>query len=231
MREIVLDTETTGLDPNQGHRLVEIGCVELVNHFPTGNTWHKYFNPQRDMPEDAFRVHGISSEFLADKPLFESLADEFLDFIGNSTMIIHNAPFDMKFLNFELKRVRRRVLKMDQVIDTLALARRKFPGSQNNLDALCRRFKIDNSNRTLHGALLDSELLAEVYIELIGGRQAGLALDVAEAPDRQAVDLHQAPVQQRPKPLAPLLSEAEKEAHAAFVGTLGEQALWKKYSG
>lgn len=231
MREIVLDTETTGLDPNQGHRLVEIGCVELVNHFPTGNTWHKYFNPQRDMPEEAFRVHGLGNEFLADKPLFESLADEFLDYVGTSTMIIHNAPFDMKFLNFELKQVRRQVLKMDQVIDTLALARRKFPGGQNNLDALCRRFKIDNSNRTLHGALLDSELLAEVYIELIGARQAGLALDMADTPDQQPADQRRVPVQQRPKPLAPLLSETEQKAHAAFINSLGDDALWKKYSG
>ncbi len=229
MREIVLDTETTGLDPNQGHRLVEIGCVELINHFPTGNTWHHYFNPEREMPEEAFKVHGLSNEFLADKPLFATLADEFLDYVGTSTLIIHNAPFDMKFLNFELQRIGRPPLPMEQVIDTLALARRKFPGGQNTLDALCRRFKIDNSNRTLHGALLDSELLAEVYIELIGARQAGLALDIAEPLERPQYARRQKPVLQRPKPLPSRISAAEQEAHAAFIASLGENAIWKHY--
>ena len=230
MREIVLDTETTGLDPQQGHRLVEIGCVELVNHFPTGRTWHEYFNPGRDMPEDAFRVHGISTEFLADKPIFETLADAFLDFIGDATLIIHNAPFDMKFLNFELKLVRRPQLSMDRVIDTLVMARQKFPGGQNNLDALCRRFGIDNSNRTLHGALLDSELLAEVYIELIGGRQPDMLLEPEmAAPQAQQKSQVQSVVTERPCPLPPRLTEEERQAHAQFVAELGADALWLKY--
>ena len=176
MREIVLDTETTGFEPNEGDRIVEIGAVELLNHLPTGRTYHQYINPQRSMPEGAFSVHGLSVEFLSDKPVFKDIAQELIDFIGNSKIVIHNAAFDMKFLNAELGWAERQPLPKDQAIDTLAIARRKFPGSPASLDALCRRFSIDNSSRTLHGALLDSEILAKVYLELVGGRQPDLVL-------------------------------------------------------
>lgn len=179
MREIVLDTETTGFDPTTGHRLVEIGCVELFNHLPTGSNYHVYINPERDMPEEAFKVHGLSEEFLSDKPLFAALAQEFLDYIGDAPLIIHNAEFDMRFLNWELKLLGIQQLPKDRAIDTVMMARKAFPGSPVNLDALCRRFGIDNTARTKHGALLDAELLAEVYLELIGGREPGLALAAA----------------------------------------------------
>jgi DNA polymerase-3 subunit epsilon len=184
MREIILDTETTGLDPLRGDRLVEIGGIELINHFPTGRTYHVYINPERDMPEEAFRVHGLSAEFLADKPRFADLVAEFWSFIADATLVIHNASFDMGFINAELKRAGRQNFPMDRVVDTLAMARRRFPGSPASLDALCSRFGIDNSRRTRHGALLDAELLADVYIELIGGRQASFGL--AEAGQRHA---------------------------------------------
>src|SRR5690606_23486385 len=168
IREIVLDTETTGFEPSEGHRLVEIGCVELVNHLPTGRTFHEYFNPGRDVPADAVRIHGLTTEFLQDKPLFTEKVGDFLDFIGDATLVIHNAEFDMKFINAELKWAGfPKPLPMSRVVDTLLIARQKFPGQPANLDALCRRFKIDNSSRTFHGALLDSELLAEVYLELL----------------------------------------------------------------
>ncbi len=176
MREIVLDTETTGLDPYSGHRLLEIGCVELINHMPTGKTYHQYINPEREVPEEAFKVHGLDNAFLDDKPKFAEVADAFLEFIGNDQLVIHNAEFDMKFLNAELGWLDRDKLPMSQATDTLKIAREKFPGERVNLDALCRKFGIDNSNRTKHGALLDSELLAEVYLELIGGREPGLLL-------------------------------------------------------
>ena len=176
MLEIVLDTETTGMDPTSGDRLLEIGCVELKNHMPTGRTLQIYINPERDIPAEATAVHGITEEFIADKPVFSEVYMDFIDFIGNSKIIIHNAEFDMKFLNWELKNLGHPGLKWSRVIDTLAMARKKFPGSPANLDALCRRFEIDNSSRTYHGALLDSELLAEVYLELIGGRQHGMGL-------------------------------------------------------
>jgi len=176
-REIVLDTETTGMDPAEGHRLIELGCIELINHIPTGKTLHIYFNPLRDVPAEVVKVHGITTEFLQDKPLFSEKVDEFLEFIGDSTLVIHNAAFDMKFLNAELKSAGFKPLLMTRVTDTLLMAREKFPGQAASLDALCRKFKIDNSGRTLHGALLDSELLAEVYMELIGGRQQGLGFD------------------------------------------------------
>jgi DNA polymerase-3 subunit epsilon len=176
MREIVFDTETTGLDPYAGHRLVEIGCVELVNHVRTGKVFHKYINPQRDMPEEAYKVHGLSEEFLQDKPLFEDIADEFIDFVGNSVLIAHNAPFDMKFVNAQLDWVKKPIFPMDNVIDTLVIAKKKFPGARNNLDVLCQKFGVDNSSRTVHGALLDAELLAEVYLELIGGKEPALEL-------------------------------------------------------
>ncbi|MEL6423242.1 MAG: DNA polymerase III subunit epsilon, partial [Pseudomonadota bacterium] len=180
MREIVFDTETTGLDPKTGDRVVEIGCVELRDHFPTGNTYHQYINPERDMPDDAFRIHGLSTAFLSDKPVFADIAAAFLEFIDDAILIAHNANFDINFLNHELGNLDLPVLGQDRVVDTLALARRKHPGGSNSLDALCRRYGIDNSSRTLHGALLDSEILAEVYLEMIGGHQA--ALNLAASP-------------------------------------------------
>lgn len=219
MREIVLDTETTGLDPNDGHRVVEIACVELLNHVPTGNHFHRYINPMRDMPEEAYNVHGLSAEFLSTHPLFEAVVDEFLEFIGNDKLIIHNAEFDLKFLNWELKQVGRPKLSCP-VEDTLLMARRKFPGAQASLDALCRRFEIDLSARSKHGALLDGELLAAVYLELLGGRQPDLALaTVAAATARAVVERILRPA----RPHGP--SEAELEAHAAFMKKLKEP-LW-----
>ncbi|MGF7174509.1 DNA polymerase III subunit epsilon [Azospirillum doebereinerae] len=176
MREIVLDTETTGFKPEEGHRLVEIGCIELVNHVATGERFHVYLNPERDMPAEAFAVHGLSSDFLADKPLFNDVAAEFVAFIGDAPLVIHNAAFDMTFLNWELKIAGYPTMPKERAIDTLLMARQKFPGSPASLDALCKRFGVDNAGRTLHGALLDAQLLAEVYLELRGGRQAGLAL-------------------------------------------------------
>jgi DNA polymerase-3 subunit epsilon len=181
MREIAFDTETTGLDPKSGHKIVEIGCVELINHLPTGNVFHKYINPERDIPVEAFRVHGLSEEFLSDKPLFADIADEFLTFVGDAQLVIHNAAFDMGFINAELAAIGRDVIPMDRAIDTVRMARRKFPGAQASLNALCMRFGIDLSARDLHGALLDAQLLAAVYLELRGGRQhdMGLAAELA----------------------------------------------------
>ena len=229
MREIVLDTETTGFEPNEGDRIVEIGAVELFNHLPTGRTYHQYINPKRNMPEAAFNVHGLSEEFLSDKPVFKDIAQEFIDFIKDSKLVIHNASFDMKFLNAELGWINRPALPMHQAIDTLAIARRKFPGSPASLDALCRRFGIDNSSRTLHGALLDSEILAEVYLELVGGRQPDLVLSGPEVKTTKdgapSADWRPEP---RPKPLASRLSETEKAAHETFIATLGSDALWLK---
>ena len=229
MREIVLDTETTGFEPSEGDRIVEIGAVELFNHLPTGRTYHQYINPKRNMPEAAFNVHGLSEEFLSDKPAFKDIAQEFIDFIKDSKLVIHNASFDMKFLNAELGWINRPALPMHQAIDTLAIARRKFPGSPASLDALCRRFGIDNSSRTLHGALLDSEILAEVYLELVGGRQPDLVLSGPEVKTTKdgapSADWRPEP---RPKPLASRLSETEKAAHETFIATLGSDALWLK---
>jgi DNA polymerase-3 subunit epsilon len=219
MREIVLDTETTGLDPLQGHRVVEIGCLELVNHMPTGRSFHVYLNPDRDMPMGAFQVHGLSEEFLSDKPRFPEVADDFLTFIDDGALIAHNASFDVNFLNAELQRASRPLIPGERVIDTLALARRKFPGANNSLDALCRRFNVDNSGRTLHGALLDSELLAEVYLELIGGRQPGLVLSVQTSQVSIAIQRNIRP----PRPHAPTADELA--AHAAFVAKIAN-ALW-----
>ncbi|MCD7058431.1 DNA polymerase III subunit epsilon [Pelagibacterium xiamenense] len=227
-REIVLDTETTGLSPQQGDRLVEIGCVELVNHVPTGKNHHIYINPQRDMPEEAFKVHGLSDEFLRDKPLFAEVAEDFLAFIGDATLIIHNAPFDMGFLNAELEWIRRPALK-NPVIDTVMLAREKHPGARVSLDALCKHYGIDNSRRTLHGALLDSEILAEVYLELIGGRQVALALS-AEAQSYGTEPTARPRAMQRPTPLPSRLTDAERAAHAAFLEReLGDKAIWAQY--
>ncbi|GLQ12238.1 DNA polymerase III subunit epsilon [Devosia yakushimensis] len=227
-REIVLDTETTGLSPADGDRLVEIGGVELINHIPSGRHYHVYINPQRSMPEEAFRVHGLSEEFLSDKPLFSAVADEFRDFLGDAKLIIHNAAFDMGFLNAELKKTGRPVLG-NEVIDTVALARAKHPGSRVSLDALCKLYGIDNSRRTLHGALLDSEILAEVYLELIGGKQVSLAL-IAEnrisGADAIAARVAVAP---RPVPLVRQISEAELAAHAALVAKLGPDSVWAQY--
>ena len=226
-REIVLDTETTGLSPLTGDRVVEIGCVELINHIPTGRHFHVYLNPERSMPEEAFRVHGLSNEFLADKPKFAAEADRFLDFIEDSTLIIHNAPFDMGFLNAELERSGRKRLK-NPVIDTVMLARSVHPGARVSLDALCKHYGIDTSKRTLHGALLDSEILADVYLELIGGRQVGLAL-VAETRVQTGITVEIVPARQRPVPLPSRLTQAELAAHASLVGTLGADALWQTY--
>jgi DNA polymerase-3 subunit epsilon len=227
MREIILDTETTGLDPNEGHRLVEIGCVEMVDRNPTGMTWHKYFNPERDMPVEAFNVHGLSAEFLADKPLFKELAKEFVEFVGDAQLVIHNAGFDMRFLNAELKRVSQVLLPMDRVVDTLAMARRKHPGARASLDELCQRYGIDNSKRVKHGALLDAEILAEVYIELTGGRQTALSLATASAASVARAAAGR--IGPRPTPLASRIRPEERAAHEAFVASLGDQALWKKY--
>jgi DNA polymerase III subunit epsilon len=226
MREIVFDTETTGLDPYQGDRLVEVGCVELINGFPTGNSFHAYLNPERDMPEAAFNVHGLSIEFLKDKPLFADVVEEFLAFVADAPLIAHNAMFDLGFINAELERCKKPPLQRDRLVDTLLLARRRFPAGPNNLDTLCGRFSIDLSRRTKHGALLDAELLAEVYVELTGKRQARLGLiETAVAVTQQVV----VTLRVRPAPLAPRLSEAEREAHRAFVATLGEKPIWNEY--
>ncbi len=226
MREIVLDTETTGFEPEAGDRIVEIGAIELAGHVPTGRTFHEYINPERSMPAEAFAVHGLSDDFLRDKPLFRDIAKPFLDFVGEAKLVIHNAAFDMKFLNAELGWLGLKPLPWDQAIDTLAIARKSFPGSPSSLDALCRRFGIDNSGRTLHGALLDSEILAEVYLELIGGRQPDFAL--AESQGRRGPDMA---ADWRPKPrqtpLPPRITPAERAAHAAFIARLGADALWR----
>ncbi|MBX3494797.1 MAG: DNA polymerase III subunit epsilon [Parvibaculum sp.] len=227
MREIVLDTETTGLSPQDGHRLVEIGCLELFNHVATGKFFHAYLDPEREMPEGALKIHGLTTDFLRGQPKFADKADEFLEFIGEDPLVIHNASFDMGFINAELKRIGRAALPMARAIDTLDIARRKFPGAQNNLDALCRRFDIDNSAREKHGALLDSELLAEVYLELMGGRQPGLVLQAdIEAARSPGADTAKVQAQARPAPLPPRLTDAEREAHEAFVAGLRGEALW-----
>ncbi len=228
MREIVLDTETTGFEPTEGDRIVEIGAVELLNHVPTGRTYHQYINPQRAMPAGAFAIHGLGDEFLADKPLFAEIAQAFTDFVGDAKMVIHNASFDMKFLNAELGWAKRKLLPLDQAIDTLMIARRKFPGSPASLDALCRRFSIDNSSRTLHGALLDSEILAEVYLELIGGRQPDFGLGAAYKSGSSDTQNDQWRPRPRATPLAARLTQSEHAAHAEFIDTLGDDAVWKK---
>jgi DNA polymerase-3 subunit epsilon len=227
MREIVLDTETTGLDPLRGDRLVEVGCIEIFNRMPTGQTFHRYINPERDMPAEAFAVHGLSTEFLASKPLFSAVVDEFLAFIGDSPLVIHNASFDISFINMELEKLQRPPIPRDRLVDTLLLARRKHPGVSNRLDDLCSRYAIDNSRRTKHGALLDAELLAEVYIDLIGARQSQLILDDSRVADLQGEA--DGPRRQRPVPLASRVTDAEREAHRAFIATLGDKAIWKEY--
>lgn len=228
MREIVLDTETTGFDPETGDRIVEIGAVELMGHVATGRTYHQYINPERAMPQEAFEVHGLGDDFLRDKPKFAQVGQAFLDFIGDAKLVIHNASFDMKFLNAELKWMGLPLIPEDQAIDTLLIARKRFPGSPASLDALCRRFGIDNSSRTLHGALLDSEILAEVYLELIGGRQPDFALSAqSQGSAGGTADTAWKPAQ-RSTPLESRISEKEAAAHAEFVSKLGDGALWSK---
>src|SRR5580698_10289499 len=227
MREIVFDTETTGLDPLQSDRLVEIGCIELVNRFPTGKVFHCYFNPQRDMPEGAFKIHGLSIDFLKDKSLFADKVDEIIAFFGDAQLVAHNAMFDLGFLNAELERAGRAAVNRERMIDTLVIARRKHPGGSNRLDDLCTRYTIDNSRRTKHGALLDAELLAEVYVELIGARQASLVLSQTAATVR--VTNEPIVLRERAAPLPPRLSNDERAAHRRFVVTLGENAVWRDY--
>jgi DNA polymerase-3 subunit epsilon len=222
MREIVLDTETTGFDPLTGHRVVEIGCIELINHVATGNEFHTYLNPERDMPAEAEAVHGLSQVFLSDKPLFSAIADQMLAFVGDSPIIAHNASFDMNFINAELKRIGRAPLPGDRAIDTVTLARRKFPGAQASLDALCRRFQIDTSARNKHGALLDAQLLSKVYLELVGGREPGFALASVETVEAVVV---QARNIRPPRPHTPLPEELE--AHGVFIATI-KNAIWTR---
>lgn len=226
MREIVLDTETTGLEPAQGHRLVEIGCVELVNHVPTGNTWHSYLNPERDMPTEASLVHGLKDEFLGKQPLFSEKADPFLEFIGDAPLVAHNAPFDIGFINAELARHGFDPLAKERVIDTLPIARKMFPGAPASLDALCKRFGVGVSNRQLHGALLDARLLAEVYLELRGGRQPDLVMESAGATELAVIEESMRAFL-APRPHAP--SEEEHAAHETFLAQLKEP-LWKRAS-
>ena len=226
MREIVLDTETTGFDPETGDRIVEIGGVELFNHLPTGNTYHQYINPDRAMPQEAFEVHGLGDDFLKDKPLFAEIGQAFLDFIGDAKLVIHNASFDIKFLNAELKWMGQTPIPWEQAVDTLAIARQKFPGSPASLDALCRRFGIDNSARTLHGALLDSEILAEVYLELIGGRQPDFGLSGSGTTSSGGQTAQEWRARPRQADLPSRLTKDEAAAHAAFIDKLGDQSLW-----
>src|SRR6201987_1793668 len=228
MREIVLDTETTGLDPLTGDRVVEIGCIELFNRIPTGQTFHRYINPERDLPASAFEVHGLSTDFLKDKPPFAEVAEDFLTFVSDASLVIHNAAFDAAFLNSELERVGKPLIVRDRLVDTLMLARRRHPGAANRLDDLCARYGIDNTRRTKHGGLLEAELLAEVYIELTGARQAALGLELVTADktgERERITI----VQVRPAPLAPLVSADDRAAHPAFVATLGPSAIWREY--
>jgi len=229
MREVVLDTETTGLNPRSGDRIVEIGCVALNNHIPSGETFQHYIDPERDMPEEAARIHGLTGEFLAGKPKFADIVDEFLAYIGTDKLVIHNAAFDLGFLNAELARLDRDPIPMSRAIDTVSMARRKFPGAPASLDALCRRFSIDNSQRTKHGALLDAELLAEVYLELIGGAQPHLTLISKDAP-QQGKTTHSREYGARPTPLKPRVTDEEIKAHNNFILELGEDVIWKKSS-
>ena len=230
MREIVLDTETTGLDPYQGDRLVEIGCVELVNGFRTNQHFHRYINPERDMPEGAFKVHGLSAEFLKGHPVFAEICDELLAFIADAPLVAHNAMFDLSFINAELERCRRPSIARERMVDTLMLARRKHPGGSNRLDDLCVRYGIDNSHRTTHGALVDAQILAEIYLELNGLRQATLGL-IDERQSVARVLTGTSAIRVRSVPLAPRVSEAERDAHQAFVATLGDKAIWNDYLG
>lgn len=228
MREIVVDTETTGLDPTQGHRMIEVGCIELVNRIPSGNTFHRYINPERDVPADAYKIHGLDNAFLQDKPIFATVVDELLNFLGNDPIVAHNAGFDFAFLNAELERSARTPISRERMVDTLLLARRKHPGSSNRLDDLCLRYKIDASRRVKHGALLDAELLAEVYVELIGARQAllGLADVIAGAVDARATSVT---ASTRPSPLPSRLTDIDRTMHREFIASLGPNAVWRDY--
>ena len=235
MREIVMDTETTGLKPEDGHRIVEIGAVELVNLLPTGRIYHQYINPERPMPKEAERIHGLDDAFLADKPVFARIAPDFIDFIGDAKLVIHNAAFDMMMLNAEFERLGQEPLPRSRAVDTLDMARRRFPGAQASLDALCRRFEVDNSGREKHGALLDSELLAEVYLELMGGRQRGLSLDADPQPTSEpgsgeatGTGLYRPPPRARALPSR--ITEGERAAHASFIAELGDGAVWSRKS-
>ena len=231
MREIVLDTETTGLDPRNGDRVVEIGGVELVNHIPTGQSYHVYINPERSMPREAFDVHGLSEEFLSDKPKFKDIGADFAKFIEGARLVIHNAAFDVGFLNAEFARIGIPAIGWDHVVDTLALAKRRHPAGPNSLDALCSRYGIDNSRRTRHGALLDAELLAEVYIELIGGKQAALSLVLDSGTESTLGGGLAAsrPARPRPTPLPSRVTPEEDAAHRAFLAKMGDKAIWLKY--
>ncbi|HWA69884.1 MAG TPA: DNA polymerase III subunit epsilon [Rhizomicrobium sp.] len=227
MREIVFDTETTGFEPGDGHRIVEIGCVELLDHFPTGRTLQFYLNPERDVPIETTRVHGLTTEFLADKALFAHVVEEFLEFLGDAPLVIHNASFDIKFINAELTRTGHPPIPLARAIDTIEIAKRKIPGARYSLDELCRRFGVDLSQRTKHGALLDAQLTAEIYLELIGGRQKGLMLAPVEIAAGDGASGSRA-ARQRPARLAPLITEIEITLHAAFVAKeLGDKTLWK----
>lgn len=228
MREVVLDTETTGFEPEAGDRIVEIGAIELWNHLPTGQAYHQYINPERAMPQSAFEVHGLGDDFLRDKPKFGDVAAAFVEFIGNDPLVIHNASFDLKFLNAEFGWLKLPQIPPERAVDTLAIARKKFPGAPASLDALCRRFGVDNSGREKHGALLDSELLAEVYLELVGGRQPDFALAVSIAGEDSGDGAAWRP-KPRPKPLPLRITDAERAAHEALVAGLGEKAAWKTF--
>lgn len=224
MREIIFDTETTGFEPSEGHRMVEIACLELVNQIPTGRKFQAYLNPERDVPEAAFRIHGLSEQFLSDKPKFAEVADKLLEFIGDAPLVAHNAEFDMRFLNAELGMLKRTMISLDRAIDTVRLARQRFPGAPASLDALCKRFAIDNTQRTLHGALLDAQLLAEVYLYLLGGPQTGLSLsnDAAEQAARAALTIAGRVI----RPARPHAASVEElAAHAAFVAKL-KDPVW-----
>lgn len=228
MREVVFDTETTGLDPFNGHRLVEIGCIELVNRFPSGKTFHRYFNPERDMPAEAFAIHGLSLDFLKAHQCFHACVEELLDFLGDAPLVAHNAFFDLGFINAELEKCAKKAIGRERLVDTLMIARRKHPGQPNRLDDLCARYRIDNSRRTKHGALLDAELLAEIYVELTGARQALLGLahaidGLVARPDGVMA------TRERTIALAPRLTQAERDAHRAFIATLGEASVWREY--
>jgi DNA polymerase III subunit epsilon len=228
MREIVLDTETTGLDALRGDRLVEVGCVEIFNRMPTGQNFHRYINPERLVAAEAIAVHGLSNEFLADKPLFAEIVDEFLAFIGDAPLVIHNASFDIGFINAELDRLKRPPIPRERLVDTLLMARRKHPGVSNRLDDLCSRYAIDNSHRTKHGALLDAELLAEVYVDLIGARQSSLIL-ASDTREIRVAGTIETPRRQRLVPLAPRITDADRQAHRAFVATLGDKPIWNDF--
>jgi len=228
LREIVIDTETTGLDAAGGDRLIEVGCVEIINRIPTGREFHHYLNPEREVHPEAVAVHGLSTEFLKDKPLFRDIAADLLAFLGDAALVAHNASFDLAFINAELARLSRPPLTGERMVDTLMLARRKHPAGPNSLDSLCKRYGIDNSQRTRHGALLDALLLAAVYVELLGERQATLGLELSALRDRP-VGAAAGRAAQRPQPLPPRIDREVEIRHQEFIKSLGPQALWLQY--